>query len=554
MSDVSGTSSTPSGMTGAGGGNLLRITGMATGLDVDAMVKKMMAAEQTKMDKIKQDRQTVAWRQEAYQDIIKDLKDLQSSFFDSSSADKNILSSSSFSPFDVSGVNGAIANISASAGAVPGNYTINVTSIAQGAGVSNQLDPGINLSTKLTDKNPGLARILNLNLTVNGNALNIKIDNSTGSMTMNDLITAINNQGSGTVKASFNELSGKFSLQSVKTGQSAKMQISGDSTSALTDFLKINSSDIGVDKIGSNANFTLQVPGDATVYTVTDKESNNFSLNGVNYSLQGAGASTVSVSQNTQKVFDKIKSFIDKYNTIVDKIQTKITEKKNYDYKPLTDAQKSQMKDADIISWESKAKTGILRNDENLQKLLQDLKESFSTAVTNSGLSFGKYGSNSIGLNFSDDYGKPAHIDIVDEGKLKNAISQNSAQVLKMFTNVSSTTLDGSYDSSKTTYKEDGIFTRVKKILESNVGLTNIITSKNILTKYANFQDDFSYLGGGGTNTLPDQLYQKDKLIKSMTDALAKKQESYYQQFSKLETAMNQLNSQQSWLTQQLGG
>lgn len=554
MSDVSGTSSTPSGMTGAGGGNLLRITGMATGLDVDAMVKKMMAAEQTKMDKIKQDRQTVAWRQDAYQDIIKDLKDLQSNFFDSSSADKNILSSSSFSPFDVNGVNGAIANISASAGAVPGNYTINVTSIAQGAGVTNQLDSGINLSTKLTDKNPSLAGILNLNLTVNGNALNIKIDNSTGSMTMNDLITAINNQGSGTVKASFNELSGKFSLQSVKTGQSAKMQISSDSTSALTDFLKINPSDIGVDKVGSNAKFTLQVPGDTTVYTVTDKESNNFSLNGVNYSLQGAGSSTVSVSQNTQKVFDKIKSFIDKYNTIVDKIQTKITEKKNYDYKPLTDTQKSQMKDADVTAWESKAKTGILRNDENLQKLLQDLKESFSTAVTNSGLSFGKYGSNSIGLNFSDDYSKPAHIDIIDEGKLKNVISQNSAQVLKMFTNVSSATFDGSYDSSKTTYKEDGIFTRVKKILESNVGLTNIVSSKNILTKYANYQDDFSYLGGGGTNTLPDQLYQKDKLIKSMTDALAKKQESYYQKFSKLETAMNQLNSQQSWLAQQFGG
>ncbi|MBL4938005.1 flagellar filament capping protein FliD [Clostridium sp. YIM B02515] len=551
MSDVSGT---PSGMTGAGGGNLLRITGMATGLDVDAMVKKMMAAEQTKMDKIKQDRQTVAWRQEAYQDIIKDLKDLQSSFLDSSSSDKNILSSSSFSPFDVNGVNGAIANISASAGAVPGNYTINVTGIAQGAGVINQLDSGISLSTKLTDKNPSLVGVLNLNLTVNGNALKIKIDNSSGSMTLNDLITTINNQGSGTVKASFNELSGKFTLQSVKTGQSAKMQISSDSTSDLTDFLKINPLDIGVDKIGSNANFTLQVPGDATVYPVNDKESNNFSLNGVNYSLQGPGSSTVSISQNSQKVFDKIKGFIDKYNAIVDKIQTKITEKKNYDYKPLTDTQKSQMKEADITAWESKAKAGILRNDENLQKILQDLKESFSTAVTNSGLSFGKYGSNSIGLNFSDEYSKPAHIDIIDEGKLKSAISLNSAQVQKMFTNVSSTTFDGSYDSSKTTYREDGIFTRVKKILESNVGLTNVISNKNILTKYANYQDDFSYFGGGGTNTLPDQLYQKDKLIKSMTDALAKKQESYYQKFSKLETAMNQLNSQQSWLTQQLGG
>ena len=80
MSDVSSTSSTPSGMTGAGGGSMIRITGMASGLDVDGMVKKMMAGEQTKLDKANQDQQTIQWKQDAYQDIIKEIKDLQSSF------------------------------------------------------------------------------------------------------------------------------------------------------------------------------------------------------------------------------------------------------------------------------------------------------------------------------------------------------------------------------------------------------------------------------------------------------------------------------------------
>ena len=83
MSDISSTTSTPSGMTGAGGGNMLRITGMASGLDVDAMVKKMMAAEQTKIDKAKQAQQTVQWKQDAYQDIINNIKDIQNTYFNS---------------------------------------------------------------------------------------------------------------------------------------------------------------------------------------------------------------------------------------------------------------------------------------------------------------------------------------------------------------------------------------------------------------------------------------------------------------------------------------
>lgn len=551
MSDMS---TTYTGLSGSGGGDRLRITGMATGLDIDGMVKKMMAAEQAKVDKVQQDRQIIAWRQEAYQDIIKDLKDLQSTFFDPTSSDKNILSAASFSPFDVSGTNGAIANIVTGVGVKPGNYTVNVTSIAQGAGVLKQLDAGINLKTKLSDKDPSLTGVLNLDLTVNGSNLSIKIDNSAGNMTMSDLITAINNQGAGAVKASFSELSGKFSLQTLKTGQSAKMQIANTSSTALTGLLKIDAADIGVDKFGSNADFTLQVPGDATVYHITDKENNNFAIDGVNYSLQGPGSNTFSVSQNTQKVYDKLKGFIDKYNAIVDKIQTKIIEKKNYDYKPLTDSQKSQMKEADITTWQNKAKQGILRNDDNLQTLLQNLKTAFATAVTDSGLSLGKYGPNTIGINFSEDNFKPAHIDIIDEGKLKNAITQNSSQILKMFTNVSSTALSGSYDPTKATYKEDGIFTRVKKILEDNVGLANVVSNSSILTKYANYQDDFSYYGAGGTNTIPDQLYQKDKLIKSLNDSLKVKRENYYKQFSKLETAMNQLNSQQAWLAQQFGG
>lgn len=549
MSDVS---STTSGLSGAGGGNTLRITGMATGLDVDAMVKKMMAAEQLKVDKVKQDRQVVAWKQEAYQDIIKDLKDLQSSYYDASSSDKNILSSASFSAFDVAVTSGTGAIATASSGAQAGVYTVNVAALAKGAGVTKDLSsnsPSILLSSKLSDISGSNLDSGNISLVLNtgGSDMTINLDNTGGKATVSDLLNAINNGTGGTVKASYSELSKKLSIYSSATGTSAKLTInSATSNASLSNF-------VGTISPGTNADFTLKVPGDTTEYHLTDKTSNNFSIDGVNYSLSASGTTSFTVTQNTQKVYDKIKGFIDKYNAVVDKIQTKITEKKNYDYKPLTDTQKTSMKDSDITAWETKAKQGLLRNDDNLSKLLSDLKSSFSTAVNDAGLSFGQYGSNTIGLDFSTSYDKPAHVDIIDDSKLKSAIAQNGSQILKMFTNVSQTSLSGSYDPSKTTYQEDGIFVRVKKAIEKNVGLTNVNLNSSILTKYANYQDDYTSSGYGGTNTLPDQLYQKDVQLKSLQSLLSTKQESYYMKFSKLETAMNQLNSQQSSLTSMLG-
>jgi Flagellar capping protein len=584
MSDVSSTSS---GMTGAGGGSLLRITGMSTGLDVDAMVKKMMTAEQTKLDKAKQDQQTMQWKQEAYQDIIKDVKDLQSSFFDSGSSDKNILSSTNFAPFTVSGVAGAtvdtsVATFTPGVGAQTGKYTIKVDKLAAGAGVSNTVNTSITatppstkatLATKLTDIDTSLTGNIQLVLNVNGGTSNITVSlNNTGTSTLGDLVNAINNQGSGSVKASFSELTGKFKLNTATAGESTSLIIKSGTAAKLSSVIGFTAANNGTTttadwtvsktstdtaagtiETGQNAIVRITPPG-GTEVTLTDKTSNNFTIDGMNYILSSESTATVNVGSDTTKVYDKIKGFIDKYNTIVDKIQTDLTEKKSSSYKPLTDAQKESMSSSQITAWETKAKVGILRNDSNLQKMLTDLRSAFTTAVSNTGFSMGKYSSNSIGLDTSDDYAKPGHIDIVDSSKLKAAISSNSNQILKMFTNVSAAT-DGSttYSSSTTQYKEDGIFTRIKSILQTNVGYTNTTLNTAILTAYANKQYDYSSTGISGKNTIPDQLYKQELMIKKITTSMSTKQEQYYKKFSQLETAMTTLNAQQSQLSSLTG-
>ncbi|NLU07155.1 MAG: flagellar filament capping protein FliD, partial [Clostridiales bacterium] len=248
-----------------------------------------------------------------------------------------------------------------------------------------------------------------------------------------------------------------------------------------------------------------------------------------------------------------------KYNTVVDNIETKLTEKKDSDYSPLTDSQKSEMTTSQITAWETKAKVGILRNDDNLEKMLSDLRTAFTTAVSNAGYSLGTYGSNSIGIDTSYDIDTPAHIDISDASKLKTAITSNPDQVLKLFTNVSTTKAptasDGTtkYDSSTQEYQEDGIFTRIKSILEKNVGYTNVTLNTATLTSFANKQYDYSSTGTGGKGTLPDQLYEQELKVKDVTSEMSTMQEKYYNQFSQLETVMTELNAQQSELSSLLG-
>lgn len=567
MSDVSSTSSTVyTGMSGAGGGDLIRLTGMATGLDVDGMVKKMMAAEQVKVDKVKQEQQLIQWKQAAYQDIIKDIKDLQSAFFDPLNSANNLLSSSSYAGHDVVIPDDykAVISVTAGTGAVNGNYSISFAAGSNGAG---QLAVAAGMTSsdalQVTSKTASAAaKLSDLGVTTdgsfditynNGQGIITKTITFTKDTTLASLANSINTVTSNGVCASYSELTGKFTIQTAQTGANTTLTLNnptGD-TNVLND-LKLTSSITGLD-----AKVYITPPGGTpTFYT---NSSNNFTLDGVSYSLIGKTDSTFSITQNTQAVHDKIKSFLDKYNAVIDKIQTKLNEKKDYGYPPLTDTQKSSMKDADITSWNAKAQQGILRNDDNLQNLLNQLRSAFVTPLTDStsknitGVYFGNRGDGAIGIDTSDDSSQGAKITIVDDTKLNNAIQNHSADILKLFTNIS--TADQSTAAGKIQYfNESGIMQRFDDILKSNVGYAGTTLNNAILTQYANMQDDYSISGQASSNTLPDQIYYKQIIINKMNDDLKTKQEKYYQQFSQLETAMNELNNQQAQLTSMLGG
>lgn len=641
--------------------DMLRITGMASGLDVDSIVKQLMTAENTKVDKVKQDKQTLQWTQDAYRDIIGDINTFKSSYFDILKKDTYMLSGNNYAGFDVTSVDSSNsssapgATATGGAGAAAGLYQVTVNqlakaAIASGNNINGSQSTAVNLtggsiaaadianwanknfiisagsasvnitlgnysgdtsfstiindinnqisnsslnglvsissivnsdgtkgtmqfnttsstpiklsnnnisalngisdgyalnpssSTLLTDMGANLGgKMLNLNLTYNGTTANVAIDNTNNDKTMNDIINAVATQTSGNVIASFSQLTGQFTLKTNNMGNAASLTINAANSSS--DLLSALGNIPTTQKFGQDANVTITPPGGSA--TTITKSSNNFTIDGISYNLNKEATTTnINLTQNVQKTFDKIKDFIDKYNDLIDKISTQISQKKQYDYKPLTDTQKESMKDSDITAWEAKAKEGLLSNDSSLENILYNMRSAFFAGVNGSGISLSQ-----IGLSTSSDYTEKGKI-IIDETKLKDALQNNGAQVASLFMKSSSTAYDPSSHSTSR-YNEEGIFQRINDVIQDYTRtIRDDNGKKGLLLEKAGLKGDVSEF----TNLLSTEMSDKDDMIKDLTQKLSDKQNQYYLKYSKLETAMQQLNNQQSWLTQQLGG
>jgi flagellar hook-associated protein 2 len=312
---------------------------------------------------------------------------------------------------------------------------------------------------------------------------------------------------------------------------------------------------------GTDAVITIKPPSisniDSNPGIQLTRSTNNFTLDGINYSLNSKTDDFVNLNLNSnpQKTFDKIKGFVDKYNEIIDKINSKLFEKRQYNYKPLTDDQKKDMKEDDIKKWEDKAKQGLLGNDSTLSNMLYRMRNAFYDSVktgfdSSSGIGISL---SEIGIKTSSDVGERGKL-VIDETTLKAAIQNNGDKVMQLFTKTSMSV--PSYDSNATStdkdkrYKELGIFQRISDILQDNLRtLRDNNGKKGMLLERAGIKGDLSEF----KNLLTEDIQRRDKVIKEMTSKLADKENRYYIQFSKLESAMQKMNSQSSWLSQQLG-
>ncbi|QGU95060.1 flagellar filament capping protein FliD [Clostridium bovifaecis] len=348
------------------------------------------------------------------------------------------------------------------------------------------------------------------------------------------------------VDVQYSSLSKVFTMTSKKEGANEQITASDVSGSFIGTIFGEGDGTIAAGEVaGKDAIVKITEPGTAeqTVY----KSSNSFTIDGVVYKLQSENAvgeyTTFTVSGDVDKAFDKIKTFIDDYNNLITGINAKLSEKKQYDYKPLTEAEKEEMSESQIEKWEGKAQEGLLRNDSVLQTMLSRLRSAFYDKVSQAGTNLWE-----VGLGTSSDISEKGVIKI-DETKLKKALKDDPNKVMDLF--VAKSDKDYVFGGKNADrYNEEGIFRRLDDIIQDYT--SNSISPsghRGILVEKAGVKGRITEF----QNLLSEQIKQKSEMINKLTEQLITKENNYYTQFSKLETIMNQYNAQSSWLTQQLG-
>ena len=476
-----------------------RITGLSnSGLDTDTLVKNLMQAQRAKYDKLNQQKIQSEWKKTDYNTLNTAISSFRNTTV------FNFKMSSSLNPVRAESTDQTKVTATANATATTFTHALDVTTLATGASMAS------------TGAAVWSAPAADTTVNINGTNIAVKATD-----TAYNFVSTINNTAGLNVKANYDATLNKFFLYSTDMGGAAKIDLTANAGAekTLLDNLQLNT---GTAVTGTNSVFTLDGVSSASLGIT----GNTFTVSGVKYNLKATGTASVAVSSDTDKVVANVKSFIDSYNTMLGTINSELSEARYKDYLPLTEEQKTAMKDSDITAWEAKAKSGLFRNDSILSTLSYAMRDNVSAQIT--GLTGTYTSASSIGIA-TGEYSEKGKLHL-DEDKLRKALEADPQIVQKIF---------GTIGSSAST---NGVATRLADTLQVAIDKIKV---EGGTTASAN--GDFTSALGKKINDYAKSMLNMDKRLKEIED-------NYYTKFSKMETALTKMNSQSSWLTQQLGG
>ncbi len=322
--------------------------------------------------------------------------------------------------------------------------------------------------------------------------------------TAKDIATAINSSTTAPVYAAVvkdDDGTDRIVMSSRKTGASNDFAL--DTTALAGGTL---SEDSTYQRIGPVLNAAYHVDG-AVAARSSETNSLENAIPGLRLSLTGVTTSPVTISTNDPKIdkaaiSTKAKAFVDAYNAVVDLTRTDIAEKSPVVKSSTTDYQ-----------------TGTLFGDLGLDSMLSSLKNTMTQTVANIGglKSLADVG---IALPKSDgivsDDAKAGKL-VFDPAALDTAIEKDPTSVQQLFNGVGA---------------RKGFSLLVGDFVKAQTGLSGMLTSR--------MKSDSSSL-----TDLANQVTATNQRL-DQTQARLKAQ------FAAMETALNNAQSQQAWLTGQI--
>ncbi|MDL2293604.1 flagellar filament capping protein FliD [Ruminococcaceae bacterium OttesenSCG-928-D13] len=312
------------------------------------------------------------------------------------------------------------------------------------------------------------------------------------------------------------------------------------------------------DRLFGQMSLVVNAAGDLTVLKLTDegknailsingseieRASNTFEYDGLTFTLEttthtnkkAAGdpshpdyndyenqPSQVSVTRDTEKIVEGLSEFLKLYNETVDYLNELYKADATYkNYAPLSDAQKKDMSDREVELWEEKSKEGLLRNDQNLERILSAMRKAMYTKPEGSNLAI-----YDLGITTSY-YTNDGNLNPKSLADLQAAIESDPEAVAKLFAGeggIMELLNDAITDATKSSYAGSGYLTTV--------------AGSNALDT---------------TSTISKQITAIDSQLVTLENRYWKEYDRYWSQFNKMEQLIQQMNTQSSWLSQLSG-
>ncbi len=516
----------------------IRLSGLASGIDTETMIKQLMQAERAPVDRLSQKKQTLTWQRDAYREMNRGLLDLRT-------AASDMLLSKNYTAKTATSSDTSKVVVTASTVATAGSVTIDkIGQLASAASVTMTTTAGKLSNTTLADSGMFTVTDGKINIQINsfsadGTAVSetISLD---ATQKISDLTSAINAKSSLGMSTVYNDITGKLVFTKTITGKlnSSGADITIRDANANVDIVNSQSSAMGQD--GKNAKYTI---GGQEL----EQRTNTFTQNGLTITLNGTSttATTINTKLDTQANFDSIKKFVDKYNDLIDKMNKKVREEKYRDFQPLTDAQRKDLSEDEVKKWEEKAMSGVLKNDNFLRDGMNAFRSAISAKI-DTGYSYTS-GADTIQLQYMSQIGITSTSDFrdggklkIDETKLKKMLEEQPEGVYKLFT----------ADAPEPVKDAQG------SPIPSTAGLDGFV--RQIQGFATTMRDKISKVAGldgavATTYRLGKSLADLDKSMLTWEDKLTKKENAYYRRFAAMEQAMNQANSQSATLASYLG-
>lgn len=288
----------------------------------------------------------------------------------------------------------------------------------------------------------------------------------------------------------------------------------------------------GLEKISFSPHVSASVTsGQNAILTVDgtdiERNTNTFELDGITMEITSTydalnGPISLTTSRDTDKIIDSLKSFVDDYNTLIEELNKQLTETANYKkYAPLTDAQKKEMSDKEIELWEEKSKQGLLHNDSNISSFLGDMRMALYSSVEGAGLSL-----YDIGIETSDNWRDNGKL-VIDEDALRSAVATNADAIAALFTD-----------------RDQGLGVKMQNTIKAAANVSS--GSPGSMVRYAGTKDVLTT-----SNTLYEEMKHITETLSNLNTKYQLEKTRYWKQFTAMEQAISNMNSQSSWLTQQ---